>query len=134
MAIVGFLGDLKFSVSEDAVLTIDNGWSWEGSANFASNEIINGNTMIQFTGLGQTKLSFEMTLLAELGTKPMDILSKLWTYEREGRTLPLTIGNHAYGRYRWVITDHKSTTTYTGPDGSMAGVTVSVSLLEYLKS
>lgn len=133
MAVIGFLGDIKFSVSEDTVLTLNNDWTWEGSANFANAELLNGNTLIQFTGLGQTKLSFDMKLLVDLGVNPMDVLTKIWTYEREGRTLPLTIGSHAYGRYRWVIESHKSTAIYTDTDGNIAGADVSISLLEYLK-
>lgn len=133
MAVIGFLGDIKFSVSEDTVLTLNNGWTWEGSANYAASEILNGNTMIQFTGLGQTKLSFDVRLLAELGTDPMEVLTKVWTYEREGRTLPLTIGAHAYGRYRWVIESHRSTSLYTDVEGNQAGTDLTISLLEYLK-
>lgn len=133
MAVIGYLGDIRFSVSESTVLTLNNGWSWEGSANYASQEIVNGNTLIQFTGLGQTKLTFEMKLLSELGVDPMTVLEKIWTYEREGRTLPLTIGTHAYGRYRWTIESHKSTQIYADAQGNQAGVDLSVSLLEYLK-
>lgn len=133
MAVIGFLGDLKFEVSDNTILTINNNWTWEGSANYATSELLNGDTTVQFTGRGLTKLKFEMKLLAELGASPMDVLTKIWTYEREGRALPLTIGTHAYGRYRWVIQDHSSTTLFTTSEGDQAGADLSVTLLEYLK-
>ena len=46
------------------------------------------------------KTSFTVALGS---VKPLDDIVKIWTYEREGTALALTIGRKVYGKYRWNI-------------------------------
>lgn len=67
-----------------------------------------------------------------LGVDPMKQIVKLFSYERKGTLLPLVIGNHAYGRYRWVIT--KTTRKFQVTDQlGVSSVTVGLSLKGYTR-
>ena len=77
--------------------------------------------------------TFELDLLAQLGTNPMEDITRLWGYERSGQPVPLTIGTHAYGRYRWSVTSHKTKIQATDAAGDIIYATVSVTLQEYLR-
>lgn len=50
-----------------------------------------------------------------------------------GVTLPLTIGNHGYGRYRWTILSHKTKAEHYDGHGNIISATLSISLQEYLR-
>ena len=58
---------------------------------------------------------------------------KLWKYMRDGETLPLTLGEHAYGRYRWSILSLSFSTLAFDRDGNLFAVQAAVSLQEYLR-
>lgn len=132
MAVVGCLGDIVFTVSDQTVRTLEN-WKWSGSARYSVHNRHNGNALTEFVGLDPDKITFDMTLLREMGVDPMDDIVKLWNYERTGAVLPLTIGTHCYGRYRWSVVSHDVTVKYTDRRGDIAGAVVSVSLQEYLR-
>ena len=133
MAVVGCLGDIIFTVSDKTVRTLKN-WKWSGSARYAVHNRHMGRPLTEFTGLDPDVMTFDMTLMAELGVDPLEEVKKIWAYERAGTALPLTIGSHAYGYYRWNITKHEKTTEYTDRDGNIMGAKVSITLQEYLKS
>ena len=133
MAVVGCLGDIIFTVSDQTVRTLDN-WKWSGSARYSVHQRHMGRPLTEFTGLDPDKITFDMTLLAELGVDPLEEVIRIWRYERGGTAVPLTIGKHAYGYYRWNVVSHEMTTKYTDPEGNLMGVVVSVTLQEYLKS
>lgn len=132
MAIIGFLGDIKFQVSEETVLTLTQ-WKWSGAAKYATHERHNGNALTECTGQDTDKISFTIQLLRDLGVDPMEQLTKLWEYKRDATTLPLTVGTHAYGRYRWTITDLDIDLKRADYQGDIQVADVSLSLLEYLK-
>jgi len=79
-------------------------------------------------------MSFEMNLSIHLGVEPMTELVKIWTYERAGQSLPLIVGEKAYGKYRWCIEKHKIKMETYDAKGNLSGATVSVDLVEYLKA
>lgn len=131
--VVGCLGDMVFQVSDKVIETIRN-VEWSGSARYAVHERHGGNALTEFTGVDPDKMSFEMTLSRELGVDVDKEWVKLWTYERSGKALPLVIGEHHYGKYRWNLVSHKITGEAHDRDGTMTTVTVAVELQEYLKS
>lgn len=133
MAQVGCLGDIVFTVSSNVVETIDN-VQWSGSVRFTEHQRHNTNALTEFTGIDADTMSFDMVLSAYLGVDVMAELVKIWTYERSGRALPLVLGDKGYGKYRWTITSHKIKFQTYDKRGALTGATVSVSLLEYLKS
>ena len=75
-----------------------------------------------------------MVLSAYLGVNPMQMVDKIIAYMREGRTLPLVIGDRSIGRYRWTITNYNVRMQTTDGEGNILTVTVTVNLQEYLRS
>lgn len=129
---IGRLGDITFIVSRETVRTLSN-MKWSGSANYAVHQRHGGNALTEFTGLGTDLFSFSMTLTAELGVDPMEEIRKLWKYERTGEAVPLNIGRHAYGRFRWSIIDHKTKIEYADVNGDIYACDVAVQMREYLR-
>ena len=133
MASVGCLGDIPFMVSSSTVQTITNA-KMSGSAKYGTHQRHAGDSLTEFTGNTPDKFSFEMVLSAYLGVNPMQLVDKIITYMREGRTLPLVIGDKSIGRYRWTITNYNVRFQNTDGTGNVLTVTVTVSLQEYLRS
>lgn len=133
MAIVGCLGDIPFEVSSNTVQTINN-MKWSGSAKYATHQRHAGDALTEFVGNDPDKISFDMVLSTFLGVNPMKMVEKLTQYRREGRTLPLVIGDTAYGRYRWTILSSDARTQHTDGIGNAVSLTVKITLQEYLNS
>jgi hypothetical protein len=130
--IIGALGDIVFSVSSRTVKTISN-LVWSGSSRYATHALHAGSSVSEYTGNDLAKITFDVQLLASLGADPMSEAWRLFDLERRGVTLPLVIGNHGYGRYRWTITSHKIKAEHYDGSGNIIGATLSVSLQEYLR-
>ena len=131
--VIGCLGDIPFLVSEDVVRTLDN-MTWSGTARFSTHNRHLHNALTEFTGLDPDKITFDMVLSTDLGTDPMEEVTKIMNYERAASALPLTIGTHGYGKYRWNITKHEVKPQAFFRNGDMHTATVSISLQEYLRS
>lgn len=132
MGQIGRLGDITFVVSKETVRTLSN-MKWSGSANYAVHKRHGGNALTEFTGLGTDLFSFSMTLTAELGVNPMEEIKKLFKYERTGEAVPLNIGRHAYGRFRWNILSHETKIKHTDVNGNIYVCDVTVKMQEYLR-
>ena len=137
MAIVGYLGEsaekgIIFQVSEQTVRTLSN-WKWSGSARYAVHQRHNTHALTEFTGLDPDKITFDLTLLRELGVNPMEDIVKLWRYERNAIPVALTIGSKGYGKYRWNVVSHETSITHTDQPGDVTAATVSVTLQEFLR-
>ncbi|MCI9509547.1 MAG: phage tail protein [Angelakisella sp.] len=132
MAIVGCLGDVVFAVSDATVRTLDN-MSWSGSVRYAAHERHLGDTITEFTGVDPDKITFDITLLADLGVSPMAEADKIGRIMRSGRAVPLTIGTARYGRYRWNITKYMLKSKAFDRSGNLQMAVLSVSLQEYLR-
>lgn len=128
---VGMLGDIAFEVSDETVQTLNN-LSWSGSARYASHQRHGTDVKTEFTGLDADKLQFDIVLSAYLGVNPMEQIGKLWAYEREGRTLPLVLGNKVYGKWRWSLLKHNVKAKFFDGDGDLTHCTVTVNLQEYI--
>jgi len=133
MAQVGCLGDIVFQVSSNTIKTIDR-VQWSGSVRYSEHKRHLTNALTEFTGINPDTISFDIKLSIYLGVEPMAELAKIWIYERSGKALPLVIGEKVYGKYRWTIISHKIKFETYDKKGNLTGVTVSVDLLEYLKS
>lgn len=131
MAVIGCLGDVVFEVSRNSVLTPDN-IQWNSGAKWEAHERHLRDPALEFVGLEADEMSFEIYLSRTLGVDPMKQIVKLFSYERKGTLLPLVIGTHAYGRYRWVIT--KTTRKFQVTDQlGVSSVTVGLSLKGYTR-
>lgn len=132
MPMIGCLGDVVFTVSSSVIETLDN-MKWSGAARYAVHQRHQTHALTEFTGLDPDKITFDIILSAYLGVDPMDEVVKLWTYERAGEAVPLTIGTHAYGKFRWNIVSHEMKMQTFDRIGEVDTATVSVSLQEYLE-
>ena len=104
--VIGCLGSIVFRVSEDIVRTLNN-MAWSGSARYAVHERHLTDALTEFTGLDPEKITFDITLCADLGTDPFAEVMKIRNIERSGKSVPLTIGSRSYGKYRWNIIKHE---------------------------
>lgn len=123
MAVIGCLGDVVFTVSERTVKTINN-WKWSGSARWTTHQRHLNNALTENTGIDPDKITFEIMLSGEYGVNPYTELVKLWNYERNGTPIPLTIGSHGYGKYRWSLISHSTEITSTTRKGSKKALLV----------
>ena len=130
MAQIGCLGNIVFEVSEKTVRTVDK-FKWSGSARHAVHQRHGGNALSVFEGLDPDQLAFQICFTPQLGTEPMKEIWDLWRLMRKGTTLPLTIGEHAYGRYRWTITSMNIDAQYFDINGDIYYAAVSLKLQEY---
>lgn len=133
MGKIGCLGDIPFEVSSKRIQTLKNP-KWSGSARYATHQRHGGDALTEFVGNNPDKFTFEIFLSAFLGVDPMECVEKIIKYRREGRTLPLVIGDKSYGMYRWTILNHDVKLTTTDGDGNVLSVTVSITLQEYLRT
>ena len=129
---IGTLGEVVFSVSDQAVETIQN-FVWSGSARYSTHQRHLSDALTEFTGLDPDGITFDIYLSAYLGVNPMSEVIKIWSYERSGAAGPLTIGTHAYGKYRWSILSHKVKAQDFDTAGDMTSATLSLTLQEYLR-
>lgn len=137
MAVIGYMGEssskgIVFSVSDKTVLTLEN-FKWSGSARYSVHNRHNYHALTEYTGMDPDKITFDIILKAELGVKPLDDIVKIWTYEREGIALALTVGRKGYGKYRWNIVNHSTDFKHTDVAGNPTETVVSLTLQEYLR-
>ena len=130
--IVGALGDIVFQVSHETVRTVDN-MTWSGSARVATHERHNWHALTEYAGIDPDKITLSIYLSKYLGTDPMGELGKLWKYEREGLPVSLVLGDHGYGKYRWLVRSHSTDMKTFDHAGNLTACTVTVELLEYMK-
>ena len=128
---VGYLGEIIFMVSDDAVETIDN-FVWSGSARYSTHQRHLTNALTEFVGLDPDKITFDIVVSRFLGVDPYAEVVKIWNYERGGTAVPLTIGTHAYGKYRWSIKSHKMKAKTYDKRGDITSATISLTLQEYI--
>jgi len=130
--IVGALGDIVFLVSSETVATFDK-MKWSGSVRISTHERHLKNALTEFTGRNPDTISFTMFLAENLGVDVMAEIVKIWNAERNGVSLSLVIGEKGYGKYRWLIKDHKTDMQTYDADGHLNAASVSVNLVEYIR-
>lgn len=128
--VVGALGSVPFYVSSNAAQTIQN-FQWDESFNYAQHNRIGQMALVEATSINPGTVSFDILLHADLGINPMDTIGTILNLARTQTVLPLTIGEHAYGRYRWVIASTKIAAKIFDYNGNLYAAVVSVKLLEY---
>lgn len=131
MSSIGCLGDVIFEVSRTTVKTLNN-IQWNSGARWEAHERHLGDPALEYVGMEADQIKFDVYLSKALGVNPMEEIVKLFEYERNGTTLPLVIGNKAYGKYRWIIESTTRKFEQTDPTGVVA-VTVSLSLKAYTR-
>ena len=131
MAQVGCLGDIVFVVSSKAIETV-NDFVWSGSAQYAGHKLHMGNELPEFTGTNADGITFNILLATYLGIDPQKEINKIWDYERAGKPQLLVMGDKGYGKYRWVIKNHKAALQFNGR-GNALDMNVSLTLMAYVR-
>ena len=133
MAKVGMLGDIIFEVSSEKQLTARN-VKWNGSARVSTHSRHLQDAMTEFTGREPDRMSLDIVISYYLGLQdPQETINLIWKYEREGRAVPLTLGEKGYGKYRWLIESHSSILEHYDKNGNVMHFTTTINLVEYLK-
>lgn len=128
---IGSLGTLIFSVSDNRIFTFKN-LKRELSANWSSTERIGLKPLPQFGGAKLQTLSLEITLSAWLGIKPREMLKKIEKMVEAGEANPLIIGENIVGEHEWIITKSSETWDYILNKGELVKAKVTINLQEYL--
>lgn len=129
---IGCLGDVAFEVSDSVIKTINNA-NWSGSAKIQTHARHLDNALQEFVSIDPDAFSFTMILSRYLGVDPMTEIVKIFNYERGGIAVPLTLGNKAYGKYRWLVKSHKVKMEHYDGRGNLTSCKVDVTLTEYTK-
>ncbi|MFR1110746.1 MAG: phage tail protein, partial [Anaerotruncus colihominis] len=79
MATIGCLGDVAFTVSDSVIRTLSN-FQWSGSARYATHQRHLGRGLLEFTGTDPDKISFDITLSAQLGVTPAKEIARIAKY------------------------------------------------------
>lgn len=132
MAVIGVLGDVVFSVSDNVVNTFDD-LQWTSTTKFAEHSVHMGDTILEHIGDEADDITFTMLFSAYLGVNPTAQITKLLVHKRAGDVLPLTIGVKGYGKYRWVITRLKFGLKRFDNVGNLLEASASVTLKAYNK-
>lgn len=132
MATIGTLGDIPFHVSKNEVKTIE-GLKWETSSKFEVHDRHLKDDLLEFVGTEPGTMSFSVYISVFLGVNPMQEIVKLLNAERKGLTMPLVIGEKAYGKYRWVITKTSKSLERFDNKGNLLVAKVDISLTEYVQ-
>ena len=129
---VGCLGKIPFKVSDEAIQTITN-FQWSGSVDIATHKRHLSDALTEATGRGADQINFDIRLSEHLGVNIWDAILLLWEYERNYVTVPLVIGDKAYGKYRWLVQSHSVKGKYYDRKGNLIDCDVSIKLIEYLR-
>lgn len=130
MAVVGALGDIVFSVSQEQIKSLSN-IKWESSAKYATHERHLREPVLEFTGAGVESFTFEIRLSAFLGVDPLKAYAELLTAERAGRAMTLVLGDHTYGTNQWVIEKLSAAMNYFDRAGNVLDLKANVTLKAY---
>lgn len=129
---VGCLGSIAFQVSDKVIKTL-RAVSWSGSASIATHSVHLDNSLQEFVGVEPDSIDFKMQVSKFLGADPMTDIETLFSYERSGTPVSLTIGTKSYGKYKWLIKKHKVAMEYHDKQGNLIQADITVSLTEYTK-
>lgn len=129
MAMIGTLGDIVFSVSGETVKTFDN-LSVETAARYYKHDRHLNKPLLEFGGMDNDKLSFDMHHSVFLGVNPNEQIKRIDEYMSQGTVLTLIIGGKKYGS-KWVIVKHSKDFARLDGKGRVLIANSKVSLEEY---
>ncbi len=131
---VGCLGGISFLVTSEQVKTLDR-LQYNRSARISVHQRHAASGLAEFTGYDPATVTFDVRLDRTLGIYDvMEEAGKFETYMKDGRTVPLVIGNTIYGEYRWLVQSCALKAKYHDGQGDIIAADLTLSLLEYIRS
>lgn len=128
---VGLLGNLRFRVSDNRVLTFRN-FKREIAGNWSTTDRINQKPLPEFGGAQLQTITLEITLDASLGIKPRKLLKTIENMVETGEVHELAIGKKIVGKNKWVITKSSEAWDTILSGGELLRAKVSLTLQEYI--
>jgi hypothetical protein len=129
MAKIGSFGKVVFQVSDSCVLR-PTSIARSGSATWADHDLIRSKPKGEFLHADPRKVDIDVSIYAQLGVKPSEMLDLLYSYCEKGKLYPLVIGSKAMSKYNMAIKSISDTWDTIIKDGYLAGVSVSLSFEE----
>lgn len=126
---LGTLGNIAFSVSENKILSPDN-ISFSNSASFAEHKILSGNTLLEFTGFNNRSCSLKIELNQSLGVNVSKELQTLNDMFNSHEPFTFSIGNKIFGQF--VIESFSENYNIIAPNGDLISISISLNLKEAL--
>lgn len=132
MGMIGNFGSrIVFEVTDKRVLTY-NGMTRKVSGKYAKHSVVGKKDRPEFTGPGNSSISFKMLLDVSLGIRPQDVISNIEEAIENGEVEYLVIGGRPVGKNKFYISSVSETMDQIMSDGGLARATVSVTMEEYL--
>lgn len=127
---IGSLGDVVFEASSEKVKTLRD-MQRQGSARFATHEIIGKKPLREFLGPGLEKITFQMQFSAGLGVDPASEMKALRELRDKGEALEFVLGGSTVGSELWTIEDLSEDWSRIDGRGKVIFANVSITLQEY---
>ena len=131
MAIGNWGAEIIFTVSDRKVLTFNDLNHSVGSA-WATHSRIGLKDQVEYLRPNLQKLSFAITLDANLGVRPRATLELLERHAELGSVFPVVVGGRRIGRHSWRMTEVSESWENILNRGELVQAKVNVTMEEYV--
>lgn len=127
---IGTFGDVPFEVSDRKVLT-PAAFKRDVSSRWTTHTMSSGKPRVEYQGPDLMSVSFDITLRADLGIKPREMLDKLAAMAESSEVYDLVIGGRPVAPCSWRLTQVSESWERMYSGGELFSAKVSLSLEEY---
>ena len=131
MAIGNWGAEIIFTVSDSKVLTFNDLNHSVGSA-WATHSRIGLKDQVEYLRPNLQKLSFTITLDANLGVRPRATIELLERHAELGSVFPCVVGGRRIGRHSWRMTEVSESWENILNRGELVQAKVNVTMEEYV--
>ena len=132
MGVIGNFGSrIVFETSDRKILTF-SGMTRKISGKYAKHSISGQKDRPEFTGPGNSTLSFKILLDVSMGIRPRDVIARIEEAVETGETEYLVIGGRPIGENKFYISSVSETFDVVLNHGVLARASLQVSMEEYL--
>lgn len=128
---VGLLGNVRFRVTDDRVLTFRN-MKREISSTWNKIDRIGAKPLVEYGGPNLQTLSLEIVLDASLGVRPRTQLATLERMAESSEVYSFVLGKRMIGKHKWAVTKCSQAYNIILRGGQIYKATVSLTLQEYV--
>lgn len=128
---IGTFGDIVFQVSDEKIFT-PHTFSMTVGSEWATHDNIGGKQKSEYVGSSLRKISFDITLSAEMGVNPRKLLQRLEQMAEGSEAYLLVIGGKPIGAHLWRLVSLSEEWQTVLNRGEVISATASISLEEYV--
>ena len=128
---VGALGSLIFEVSDSRILTFSD-LEREISGRWTEHAVIGGKPRPEFLGPGLQGIHLQITLSANLGVRPRNMLDLIARMVETGTAEYFVVGSRPVGQNPFRLTGSSEAWDKIYSGGELAKATVTITLEEYV--